>query len=121
MAKKAAALAGTVTASLASTARYDGEVEVMDSGAVKVKFKKPRSSKYQTSIFPASQILVSSVGEEGGYVTVRAVESFVEESVDDVNSVEITETTVSFTNSDGEEIVINLLPGVRYLERSSLI
>jgi hypothetical protein len=56
---KAAAveLAGTVIATIASTMTYEGEVEILDSGAAKVKFKKPRSSKYQTSIFLTIQNL----------------------------------------------------------------
>ena len=113
MAKKVAAIAGTVTALILSTDYVEGNVALGEDGGVTVTFKKPRSSKYITRRIPAGSFITATEGEDGS-VTFFDQTEVVSIDVDDINaSVEIDGNVMRVTDTEGEVTVIDLsIPGL---------
>lgn len=112
MAKKLAALAGTVTASILSIDFLSGVTTQTDDGTVSCLAKKPRTSKYIQYRFAPGQFISATLGDEG-VVAFMGQTEIVSVAVADINSIEVVDGVMTITDEDGEVTVLDTkLPGL---------
>ena len=84
---------------------YSGEVLEVSEGAIKLRYKKPRSSKYLIEIFPKASLLAWSASEtESGFVLTKPRKELYGSYE---GSIEIENGVATITSLDGDIIEVD--------------